>query len=301
MQTSSHPVLTAASRARLSLASCVLSLCCLTSPGAHAQAAQPKPVAKGPDVAATVNGAVIRQQDIDAVLPAQLSPAQRQDKAVRQQALQQLIAQELFWQKAKAAKLDQRPEARTAAQAATRATAAQLYIQQTLKPAQPAEAEIRQRYDQIVANLGPEEFRVSLIETATEADLQAAQALLQSGKTFAEVARKHSQHNSASKGGELNWVSFPVPVVAGRTNGLPVPYAQAIASLQPGQTSAALFADGRWARIHLEAKRPTLVPEFAATRDMLQRALYLQNIERASVQLTTELLKTANIQVYGQP
>ncbi len=42
------------------------------------------------------------------------------------------------------------------------------------------------------------------------------------------------------------------------------------------------------------------MPDFASSRDTLQRALYLQSIERASLQLTHELLKTADIQVKGE-
>jgi|GEM_PF-973983 len=262
--------------------------------------AEPAPTAKlDQTIAAKVNGVAIRHSDIDAAMPAQLTPAQRQDSGVRQQVLQQLIAQELFWQEARAAGLDKKEEIRLAARAAERATATRLYVRQTLKPALPTEAEIRQRYDAIVANLGPHEYRISLIETADEVAIKTAQAELQKGQSFAQTARQHSRHASAAKGGEIDWLSFPLPVTPGRTNGLPQLYAQIISQLKPGETSAILSNEGRWTLIHLDAMRPTLVPDYAAVQPMLQQMLYQKNVERASIQLTGELLKKAKIEVAG--
>ena len=257
---------------------------------AWAQATQPHAAAHLPDkVAARLNGVSISEAAIDAALPAE----QRNDLATRSQALQHLIAQELFWQEAKKAKL----ASPNPSSEATKQRAIQTYIKQNLKPTLPSEAELQARYRAILKNLGPTEYRISLIETHDEATLKQAQSALQNGQNFAHVAQRYSIGATAQKGGEIDWLSFPQPLSVGHTQGLPMAYAQAIVALKPGKVSPPIHIAGRWALIHLDSTRPTLIPDFATTRPMLYRALYIQSVQTASLRLTQGLLKPAKLEL----
>lgn len=259
------------------------SLCLSLAFSAHSTfAASPAPAAK-------INGVAITESAVDALLPA----AQRNDANARIQALQRLIAQELFWQQAQKAGLAPKGDSSDAA----KQIAIQNYIKKALKPQEPSEAELHARYDRIVAQLGPKEFRVSLIETKDEASLKTAQKALESGSAFAQVAQQYSIGATAQKGGELNWVSFPLPASVGKTNGLPLKYAQTISSLENGKVSAPVAIEGRWALIRVDATRPTLVPSFEATRPTLHRALFMQSVQSESVKLTSRLLKQAKVEL----
>lgn len=216
---------------------------------------------------------------------------------VRQQLRDRVLAEELMWQRAKAAGLDTAPATLAAIERAKRQAAIEAYIATQVKPVEPSERAIRARYDDIVARLGRKEFRLSLIQTPDEAALHAAAAQLAQGAEFATVARRVSRVPSAARGGELDWISFRQPVRDGDTNGLPTPIAEAVLRLKPGQVSAPIALGDSWALVRLDAMRDTLVPDYAAVRDTLRIALASQAIEAQSKQLVIDLMRGAHIRV----
>lgn len=123
----------------------------------------------------------------------------------------------------------------------------------------------------------------------------AAQRLA-GGADFAAEARRLSKVPSAQHGGELTWLSFPVPLVAGRTNGLPLAVAQAILALKPGALSAPLAVDNSWALVRLDAERPTQVPDYASTKPLLIQAAQLQAAAADGRDLALRLIKNAKIE-----
>ena len=245
---------------------------------------------------AKVNGVAIPTSALEQALAEARASGQADTPALRTVLTQRLIADELFWQEAKKLNLQNSPEAAAAAAQARRQQAIGQFIQRSVKPSTPSEAELRQRYERTVANLGPKEYRISLIQTTDEAALRDSAQRLAGGADFAAEARRISKVPSAQHGGALNWLSFPVPLVAGHTNGLPITIAQAIQALKPGAISPPIAVDNNWALVRLEAERPTQIPDYASTKPLLIQAAQMQAAAVEGRDLALRLIKDAKIE-----
>ena len=250
-----------------------------------------------PGYIAKVNGVAIPASALERAVSEAHANGQPDTPAVRRLIAQQLVAEELFWQEAKKLNLQNSKEAAAAVEQGRRRSAIAQYIQRNVKPPVPDEAELQRRYDRIVATLGPREYRISLIQTADEAALREAAKRIVGDTDFATEAQRVSQAPSAQRGGSLNWISFPDPPVAGRTNGTPLPIAQAVLSLKPGGVSAPIALDDKtWALVRVDEARATRVPDYQATRPTLIRGLQAQTAATEGRDLAARLLKGAKIE-----
>lgn len=211
--------------------------------------------------------------------------------------LHQLIARELMWQKACAAGFSGQSGCALPVSLADRHAAIDAYVSSCLPTAVPEEAAVRARYDEIVSRLGAREFRLSIIRLRDPDTLRALAKTITEGSDFARAAHVHSRAPSASGGGELGWVSFPQPVSAGRTNGLPLAVAQSVIAMQVGQVSDVIRLEDDWLIVRLDGVRDTLVPDYASVRDLLRDTLGRQSAQLRSRQLLFELLRDAHIRI----
>lgn len=244
--------------------------------------------------AASVNGVAIPDTQVATVLQQSGLPDTPQARnAIRQQ----LIARELFRQEAARDKgLESRPDVQQALRDAKAQILAQAWLKDHIKPAPVTDAQVRERYDTIVASLGEKEYKARLIEVADQAAASAALARIKAGEDFARVAQTVSLAPSKASGGALDWVSFKVPVQEGQTQSLPLPIAQAIASLPAGAVSAAPIAwNNRTFLVKVDEARPTQVPAYDTVKPGIQQALQAQALERATAALVTQLLAKAKI------
>ncbi|MFZ5463541.1 MAG: peptidylprolyl isomerase, partial [Pseudomonadota bacterium] len=245
---------------------------------------------------ARVNGRPIPRSALDRAIEQAKAAGQADTSELRQELVERLVADELLWQEARKAGHGRAPEVAAAAEAARRQAAVERYLKAAVRVAEPTEADIRRRYDAIVASLGPREYRLSLIQAPHEAVVRAAAEEISGGADFAAVARRVSRAPSAARGGELDWLSFPLPPTAGRTNGLPLPVAQAVAKLAMGEVSPPIpLEGGGWALVRLDARRPTLIPPYEQVRATLRQALLAQATAAASRDFVAELMKRARI------
>lgn len=247
--------------------------------------------------AATVNGVAISRSTVDQAVAAATTRGASASPALRQQVRDQLIAEELMWQQAKAAGFDQSTATREAIERTERQTAIARLIAERIKPTEPTEQALRARYADIVSRLGPQEYRLSIIQSANASDVRRAAQQLAAGEPFAHLARQYSAVPSAARGGELDWVSFRTPVQRGQTNGLPIELAQQVTTLEPGQVSGVVSLGDSWAVIRLDAVRATLVPDFDAVRDTLRNAFIAQSIRAQTKAFVVNLMRDAKIQV----
>ncbi len=210
---------------------------------------------------------------------------------------QQLIARELFRQEAaKDKSLESRSDVQQALRDARTAILTQAWLKDRIKPAPVTDADVKARYDAIVATLGDKEYKARLIQVGDEAGAKAAVARIKGGEDFAKVAQQVSLAPSKVAGGAMDWVSFKVPVQEGKTQGLPLPLAQALAALPPGSVSAAPIAfDNRFYVLKVDEVRPTQVPTFEQAKPGIQLALQAQGLERATTALVTQLLAKAKV------
>ncbi|MBK3337223.1 peptidylprolyl isomerase [Burkholderia pseudomallei] len=256
--------------------------------------AQAQTPASSTSPVATVNGTAITQVEVDAVLRASRQPDTPQ---VRQAIKNQLIARVLIQQAAEKANYGSKPEVQTAMQLAKANAETQLYLKDNVKPEPVTDAQIKARYDEIVASLGKNEYKPRLIVVKDAATAATVLAELKAGKPFDGLARQYSLASSRDAGGELPWVSFKTPAAEGKTAGLPVAIAQALEKLPVGAaTPESIAVDNARAIVKLDAKRPTQVPAFNQAQATIRQQLEALALEKASAQFVGGLLKSATIQ-----
>lgn len=247
---------------------------------------------------ATVNGVALPQAQLDATAQALAS---RTGQPVTPQLLdvarQQLIVREVLRQAADKAGYGTRPEVQQAARETAADVAIQLYIRDHAHAAPVTDAQVKARYDAAVATLGTQEYKWSMISVPDVATAQRVQAALKSGQDFAAVARQYSIAPSRAAGGEMPWISFPSPATEGRTQGLPLPLAQALTSLPiGGVTSQPVQAGNMWIVAKLDSKRVMRVPPFDEAKGSIRNQLQAQLQAHAVTQLTGSLLRAAAVQ-----
>ncbi|MBK3786652.1 peptidyl-prolyl cis-trans isomerase [Paraburkholderia aspalathi] len=247
---------------------------------------------------AIVNGAAIPQSQLDDAVRVAVQVAHQVDTPQLRQALkQQLIVRELFRQGAEKAHYDTKPEVQQAMQAATVNAATQLYLKDNVHPEPVTDAQVKARYDAIVASLGKEEYKPRVITVADDATAKTVLKTLKSGSAFDALARQYSVAPNKAVGGELPWVSFKAPLTEGNTQGLPLAVAQAITQLPAGGvTPTAIAVGNERVIVKLDAKRPVQVPAFDQAKDTIRQQLQTLALEQASAKFTGGLLKGAVIQ-----
>lgn len=244
--------------------------------------------------ATSVNGVEIPESSVTTAVKQASIPDTPQ---ARQAIKQELIARELFRQEAaKDTALANRADVQRATREARDNILTQAWLRDHIKPAPVTDAAVKARYDAIVATLGDKEYKARLIQVADEATASVALARIKGGEDFAKVAQAVSLAPSKVNGGEMDWISFKVPVQEGKTQNLPLPIAQAVAALPPGGVTAAPVAwNQQYFLMKLDQVRPTQVPDFNSVKPGIHQALQVQELQRASAALVTQLLAKAKI------
>jgi peptidyl-prolyl cis-trans isomerase C len=244
--------------------------------------------------AAIVNGVTIPTPQVDAVLRASKQPGTAQ---VRQIIKGELISREVFRQNAEKAHYDAKPEVQEAVNAAKVAAETQLYLKDNIHPEPVTDAQVKARYDQIVASLGKEEYKPRLIVVSDDATAATVISKLKQGSGFDALAHQYSVAPSKAAGGEMAWMSFKTPVTEGQTQGLPLAVAQAITQLPAGAVTPAPIPLGN-ARVivKLDQKRPTQVPSFGQAQPTIRQQLQALAMAKASAAFIGPMIKAASIQ-----
>jgi parvulin-like peptidyl-prolyl isomerase len=282
---------------------CVVLAAALT-PAAHAANSPPKSektgVPKGAstplpaNVVARVNNVAITQDELDRAVHASNSP---DTPALRNMMKSQLIARELFRQAATKAHYDTSAEVIAAVEQARAIAMTQAYLRDRVKPTPVTDADVKAKYDAIVATLGENEYKPSAIVVKDADTANKVLDQLKKGADFAQLAKQYSQGPNAAQGGALNWISFKTPIQPGNTQNWPQPLAEALVKLPQGAMSSAPVQAGEayWI-LRVDQKRPTQVPQFSQAKDALRKQLEQIALEKATAQVVTDLMKNAQIQ-----
>jgi len=294
-----------------------LALCGILAVGAHnahaaaktlaepkiktaSQAADTGPLPAG--VVARVNGTPITQEQLDLALRAAIAQTNAQANtpvtpAMREALKNQLIARELFRQAAEKGHYDTRPNVRLAMEQAKTLAMTQDYLRDAIKPAPVSDADVRAKFDAIVATLGDFEYKPSAIVVKDADTAQKVLDQLKKGGDFAQLAKQNSQGPTAAQGGALNWVSFKLPLQAGHTQNWPQPLAEALVQLPEGGVSAApVQVENTYWLLRVDAKRPTQIPQYEQIKDTLRKQLEAVEVQKATQQVVVDLMKNARIQ-----
>ena len=299
------------SRLRMRSQAQALALCGLLALGVHhafaATKSQPEPKMKaaqadtGPlpaGIVARVNGTPITQEQLDQTLRAATAQGNTPiTPAMREAVKTQLIARELFRQAAEKGHYDTRPNVRLAMEQAKTLAMTQDYLRDAIKPAQVSDADVHAKFDAIVATLGELEYKPSAIVVKDADTAQKLLEQLKKGGDFAQLARQSSQGPTAAQGGALNWVSFKLPLQAGRTQNWPQPLAEALVQLPEGAVFAApVQVENTYWLLRVDAKRPTQIPQYEQIKDTLRKQLEAVEMQKATQQVVVDLMKNARIQ-----
>jgi parvulin-like peptidyl-prolyl isomerase len=259
-----------------------------TAPAAPAAPAADKPLA-------TVNGVAISQSMYEQTVRQAIAAGNPDSPQLREMVKSQLIARELFLQEAAKQKLDKDPQVLAAVEEAKKNAMLQRYLQTQVQLKPVTDEDVKAHYDKVKAQMGTREFQLRAIMLNSEQRAKEVRDQAAKGKDFAELARQWSLAPSATRGGDLGWVSFKTPAKEGATQGLPLPLAQAVEKLQKGKSSEPVQVQNGWWIVKLEDVRPTKMPTLEEAKAQIQRMLQTQQVERATGELATRLSKSATI------
>ena len=245
-------------------------------------------------IVARVNNVSITQDQVDQIVHATNAP---DTPALRANIKEQLIARELFLQAAEKDHYAAKPEVQAAIDQAKNAALVQAYLRDQIKPAPVTDADVKAQYDKIIATLGDNEYKPSVIAVKDAATAQSILDQLRKGADFAQLAKQYSQGPGAAQGGAVNWISFRTPIQAGNTQNWPQPLAEALVKLPQGAVSSAPIqvGDAFWI-LRVDQKRPTQIPQYDQTKDVLRKQLEQAAIQKATAQVVVGLIRNAHIQ-----
>ncbi|CAH2902662.1 MAG: Peptidyl-prolyl cis-trans isomerase (EC [uncultured Paraburkholderia sp.] len=243
---------------------------------------------------ARVNSVVITQAQLDDAVRASNVP---DTPVLRASIKNQLIARDLFRQAAEKQHYESRPQVVAAVEQARTAAMTAAYLRDQVKPAPVTDADVKAKYDAIVATLGEFEYKPSAIAVKDADTAQTVLTQLKKGTDFAQLAKQYSQGPGAAQGGALNWISFKTPIQPGNTQNWPQPLAEALVKLPQGGVSSApvQVGDTFWI-LRVDEKRATQIPQYDQIKDTLRKQLEQVALQKATAQVVVDLMKNAKIQ-----
>jgi len=294
------PILIRAMLCVTAFTGCALSLSSVSLAAPDiASAALPVAAAHGDNtlpsgVVAFVNGVPIAQIQLDNALRASGQP----DMPLFREAMKQnLIAREIFRQNAEKAHYDVKPEVLAAIAEFKVNAETQAFLKDNVHPEPVTDAQIKARYNEIVASLGQDDYKSRVIVVPDDASAHALLVQLKGGAAFDVLARQNSIDPTKVVGGEIGWVSFRSPATQDHTQGLPLAVAQALTQLPVGGvTPDPVVVDSARVIVKLDAKRPTQVPSFEQIKETVRKQLQTQALQQAMAAFVAAQTKAAKIQ-----
>lgn len=219
--------------------------------------------------AATVNGVAIDQSQVDVILST--NPNMAQSPQAKTQVLNNLVAQEILAQAARAGKLEQSPQVQARLALANRQILANAAIDDYLAKHPVSDEELRSHYQSFVKDLGDKEYRARHILVKSQAEAEQIMASLKKGANFAKLAKEKSlDKGSAQNGGELGW--FPPSMMV-------KPFADALNGAKKGALLGPVKTEFGYHIIQLEDTRKLTPPPFDAVKERLRADLQQQKIQ----------------------
>ena len=218
---------------------------------------------------AVVNGVSIPARLMARNIEANVAQGQKDTPELRAALRQEFIARELMVQEAQKRGLDKLPATQDALQGLRQNLLIDLVLNDEFTKNPVTEVELKAEYERQVKALKSagdlQQFQISSIVVASEADARSVMTAVRSGQAFDAVAKARSMDPSKDKGGELGWF-LPDQIAPAISN--------VVVNLAPGAVSAAPIQVGPyWHVVKLMAKRPYQVPGFEESKNQLQTAV----------------------------
>ncbi|HSN71241.1 MAG TPA: peptidylprolyl isomerase [Steroidobacteraceae bacterium] len=224
------------------------------------------------DTVATVNGTAVSKSVYEAYLETaarqtQGAPLTDQQKA---QVLDQLINLELAAASARKAGLDKKPDVAGQLELMRLNVLADADFSRFLEANPATDAQIKAEYDAQVGNL-PQEYRARHILVDEEAKAKSVIDKLNSGESFADLAKTESKDQSAASGGDLGWFTLQSMVK---------PFSDAVSSLEKGTyTKAPVQSQFGWHVIQLEDTRKAEAPPMDQVKEQIEAIVQRKKLQ----------------------
>lgn len=150
------------------------------------------------------------------------------------------------------------------------------------------EPDIRQAYEEdLRCPPAPQELRLQLITLADQAAGEALLAQLREGADFTALARRHSTHASAGKGGDQGWL---------QTGSLRAELSGAFTEFRPGAIAGPVSLDGKVYLLRVSDVKAAARPALAEAAQAIRQRLHDAERERRRAQLIEALRQAADIE-----
>lgn len=233
------------------------------------------------DTVATVNGAKIKKQMVDA--------ATKGGNVNPEQVINELISIELLSQEAVKKKLDKTPEVMMQLELAKKNLLANALLRQSDVAKPITDEEMKKIYDEKIKSQNFSEYKARhILITTNEEDAKAVIAELDKGTPFEELAKtKSSDPGTKEQGGDLGWFN-PSQMVP--------EFSQVVANMNKGTyTRTAVKTRYGWHVIKLEDTRTGTPPTFEQTSKQIGSAIQQKRIQ----DYIEQLRKNAKIEIKG--
>jgi len=241
------------------------------------------------NAAASVNGSIITTDMVEQGIKVAVSQGQKDSPELRQAVLQKYIEVLLLSQQAEKDGLASSEKANTQLMMIRQNYLADLELSTFLAKNPITDADIQAEYNREIASLGPQgminEYKISDIAVASEADAQAALNRIKKGEAFDKVAKSVSLAPNREQGGASGWV---------QSGQLPPPISAALVNLSKGQVSSApIQVQQGWFLIKLDDKKSSKPPSLEQAKPSIRAGL----AQKKQYEFISEMAKNAKIVV----
>jgi peptidyl-prolyl cis-trans isomerase C len=241
------------------------------------------------NAAASVNGTIITNDMVEQGIKMAIAQGQKDSPELRKVVLQKYIEVLLLSQQAEKDGLANSEKANAQLMMIRQNYLADLELSTFLAKNPITDADIQAEYNREIASLGPQgminEYKISDIAVASEADAQAALNRIKKGEAFDKVAKSVSLAPNRAQGGASGWV---------QPGQLPPPISAVLVNLSKGQVSTApIQVQQGWYLIKLEDKRASKPP----TLDQAKPAIRAGLTQKKQYEFISEMAKNATIVV----
>jgi peptidyl-prolyl cis-trans isomerase C len=240
-------------------------------------------------VAATVNGVKVFNKDLDLMVKAAEASGAKDSPDLRNAILNDLVIREAILQDVKKNSLEKRGDNEARIKIANQNILIDLWFAEFMKAHPITEAEIRAEYDRQAAitkdGKNSNEYKISQIVVATEADANEVITKLNGGSNFNQLAvDKSLDKQSAANGGEItNWI-LPDQLVP--------PLGDTVVGLTKGKVSVkAVRTNLGWHVVRLDDMRKFKLPTFEESKNIISQSF----LNRRKQEAISELMKKATV------
>lgn len=234
---------------------------------------------------ATVNSVKIEAEMLEMLVANNVAQGAKDTPELRAALKTELIAREVLAQEARKQSLDKDPEFKTQLLMQQNTLLVERLIAKQAEKMNISDDKLRVEYKRQLDLLADaEQYQVSHIVTATEAEAKAVIKAAKDGAAFDKLAREKSTNASAQNGGSLGWL-LPNQIIAA--------LAHVVVNLNVGSvTSLPIATSEGWQVIKLEGKRKFKAPGYEESKQQLVNAVF--TTERA--EFIQKLVKAAKVE-----